>query len=253
MPKFSYQLVLQKNTLQQCKILSNLGYDSVELMINNPNLDSQKAMKQIINTGISVSAIGTGLAARKGLTLNSKHEIKRVAAEKFLLKTIDIANTIGTNIIIASIMGNCKTSDDKLVKKSLTTLANKNEDYGLETTLLLEPRNRYETQVYRTTLEIEKLIECLPNKQIGLLLDTFHSNIEEKSIAKSIIEAKYLQQVHCADNNRQAIGKGHIDFTAIFEALNKIGFNKVISMEYETSDFKIDAKKSLKKAKRLGK
>ena len=58
---------------------------------------------------------------------------------------------------------------------------------------------------------------------LGLLVDTFHMNIEEVSIYDSIVQAiNYITHVHFADSNRWAPGCGLLDFAKIVQALKKI-------------------------------
>jgi len=64
------------------------------------------------------------------------------------------------------------------------------------------------------------------------MADTFHMNIEEKSIYDRIIRADgYLEHIHFADSNRLAPGQGHIDFKQIIHALRQINYNSFITAE----------------------
>jgi sugar phosphate isomerase/epimerase len=49
--------------------------------------------------------------------------------------------------------------------------------------LAVEPLNRYETSLINTTEQALALIDALDHPACGLLLDSFHMNIEEKSPA----------------------------------------------------------------------
>lgn len=67
---------------------------------------------------------------------------------------------------------------------------------------------------------------------IGILIDTFHMNIEEASIYESIKKSKdYITHVHIADSNRWAPGSGHLDFTRIITTLKEIGYPGYLSAE----------------------
>ena len=77
-----------------------------------------------------------------------------------------------------------------------------------------------------------KLFNQVKKDNVGFLLDTFHMNIEEPSIEKSIIAAKgHLFHFHVADSNRWYPGAGHIDFQKIVEILDVINYNGFISAE----------------------
>ena len=67
---------------------------------------------------------------------------------------------------------------------------------------------------------------------VGLLLDSFHMNIEEPSIYDSIRLAKdRLYHFHLADSNRWYPGAGHIDFPKIIETLNEVNYEGFVSAE----------------------
>ncbi len=76
------------------------------------------------------------------------------------------------------------------------------------------------------------MIEKLDRKNVGLLLDTFHMNIEEPSIVESIRMSKdHLFHFHIADSNRWYPGAGHIGFGKILEILTQISYQGFISAE----------------------
>jgi sugar phosphate isomerase/epimerase len=102
----------------------------------------------------------------------------------------------------------------------------------MKVVLLIEPVNRYETNVINTVEEGLELIRSIDSKQLKLLPDTFHMNIEERSIEDSIIKAgDDLGYIHFADSNRLAAGLGHLDFSSIVGALKKISFDGPIGVE----------------------
>lgn len=59
-------------------------------------------------------------------------------------------------------------------------------------------------------------LKPLRNRNIRILGDLFHMNIEESSIPEAIAHEQWLGHVHFADSNRRAIGMGH---TAIEPAI----------------------------------
>ena len=67
---------------------------------------------------------------------------------------------------------------------------------------------------------------------IGVLLDTYHMNIEEDSFRDAILTAgDKLLGLHTGDNNRRCPGRGHIDFDEIFKALAEVNFKGRIVSE----------------------
>lgn len=97
------------------------------------------------------------------------------------------------------------------------------EDYGI--TYCVEAVNRFESAVINTAREALDYIEAIDSKNIGVLLDTYHMNIEEKSIGDAIrLVGSKLTSFHTGENNRTAPGRGHLDWDEIFKALSDIGY-----------------------------
>jgi sugar phosphate isomerase/epimerase len=100
--------------------------------------------------------------------------------------------------------------------------------------LAIEPLNRYESDIINTAEEGLALIEQVGSRSIGIVLDTFHMNIEEPTFAGSIervAAAGRLFHVHIGDSNRLPPGQGHIDFSEIAEALRSSSYNGYLSAE----------------------
>ena len=97
---------------------------------------------------------------------------------------------------------------------------------------MIEPINRYESNVINRLDQGLELIHTIDSEHIKLLPDTYHMNIEEQSIEKSLIEAgSCIDYVHFADNNRMAPGWGHIDFSKILATLKEIAYAGPIGVE----------------------
>jgi len=78
------------------------------------------------------------------------------------------------------------------------------------------------------------LVEEVGHQSLGLLLDTFHMNIEETqydAAIRSLARADRLFHVHLGDSNRLAPGQGHIDFPTIVTSLCAVGYRGYLSAE----------------------
>jgi len=72
----------------------------------------------------------------------------------------------------------------------------------------------------------------LNQDNFGVLLDTFHMNIEEDSIEQAIVKSRgLLRHIHFADNNRKMPGSGHLNFQLVVKSLGRIDYDKYISFE----------------------
>jgi len=104
------------------------------------------------------------------------------------------------------------------------------EDYNIM--LLLEPLNRYSTPYCTTAKDAIAIAKQVNHSNFGILLDTFHMNIEEDSLEKAIFSsANLLGHTHFADNNRKMPGYAHIDFELVLKSLRHIKYNEYISFE----------------------
>ena len=98
--------------------------------------------------------------------------------------------------------------------------------------LALEPLNRFETYFLNTAADAIMFCEAINDSSIGVLLDTFHTNIEEKDVAAAFrTTGKRLKHVHACENDRGVPGTGHVDFVGIAAALKEIRYEGWITIE----------------------
>lgn len=104
------------------------------------------------------------------------------------------------------------------------------ESLGID--FCLEVVNRFETNILNTAEEGVRYCKDVDCKNVKLLLDTFHMNIEEDNLYDAIITAgDYLGHLHVGEGNRKLPGQGHLPWNEIGKALNEIGFDKAVVME----------------------
>jgi D-psicose/D-tagatose/L-ribulose 3-epimerase len=93
-------------------------------------------------------------------------------------------------------------------------------------TLSIEPVNRAETFFLRTAKEARALCLAVGHPRVGVTIDTFHANIEEKKIEEAVsLLGPLLKHIHASENDRGILGEGHIDFAAIAAAAGRIGYD----------------------------
>lgn len=217
------------------KILSDLGYEGIEPFVAEPrNLDVQRIKKLVRDYGLGISGIGTGITSVKyGWNFTSSDASIRKRAIERISEYIKLAGELETDVIIGSVKGKYETSYEQgwsHLKDCLTQCLAIAKDCGVH--ILLEPLNRYESNIINTLGEGVRLIEEISSDQIKLLADTFHMNIEERSIHDSLVDAKqWLAHIHFSDSNRLAPGQGHLDFRKIVKTLRQINYDKWITAE----------------------
>ncbi|MDR3077440.1 MAG: sugar phosphate isomerase/epimerase [Planctomycetota bacterium] len=104
-------------------------------------------------------------------------------------------------------------------------------DHGIGVTL--EILNRYESCLLNTAAEGMDYLGLAGCGNLGLLLDTFHMNIEEKTLPGAIAAAgDRLTHFHVGEADRDVPGPGgHINWGEIFAALKGIGYRGIIEFE----------------------
>ena len=115
--------------------------------------------------------------------------------------------------------------------KSMKEIIRVAEDCGV--TYCVEAVNRFETCIINTAAEALDYVARVDSPNIGVLLDTYHMNIEEKSFAVAIrlVGADRRKSFHTGDNNRTAPGRGHLPWDEIFGTLSEIGYKGPIVSE----------------------
>ena len=99
--------------------------------------------------------------------------------------------------------------------------------------IALEPINRYETSLINNAQQGMELLARVGADNMGLLLDTFHMNIEDAVMEESIRACSdRIFHFHVADSNRWYPGAGHIDFRSLLDALYATGYHGYVSGEF---------------------
>ena len=99
-------------------------------------------------------------------------------------------------------------------------------------TYCVEAVNRFEGCLINTAQEALDYVAQVDSKNIGVLLDTYHMNIEENKIGDAIrLVGDKLTSFHTGENNRTAPGRGHLDWDEIFGALKDINYKNRIVCE----------------------
>ncbi|MCF7953551.1 MAG: sugar phosphate isomerase/epimerase [Spirochaetales bacterium] len=230
----SFKGDLQKNI----KTIKRLGYDGVELAIRDPEIIDQKALLDMTaEEGLRISAIGTGQAwGEEGLSYTDENaEIRRKAIDR-TLSHIPMAKKTGAVIIIGLLRGIYSSNVSReqafsWMKQAFSESCRAAAAEGVR--IAFEPINRFEVNSLNSVREGSSFIEDVGEDNLGMLLDTFHMNIEEPSIEESIKTAgDRIFHFHYADSNRWYPGAGHLDFRSILEALFSTGYEGFVSGEH---------------------
>ena len=132
---------------------------------------------------------------------------------------------------VGYLTGQRRTSEEwKWTVDSWQRLAPAVHAAGIE--IALEPLNRFETYFLNTVADATKLCDAIGDPAIGILLDTFHANIEEKSIGDAVRQAApHLKHLHTCENDRGTPGSGHVAWQEFFSAVKEIGYDRWLTIE----------------------
>ena len=93
--------------------------------------------------------------------------------------------------------------------------------------MALEPLNRFETYFLNTAADAVRLAVEIDHRNVGILFDTFHANIEEKDVAAALLSvAPCLKHVHACENDRGTPGTGHTDWPGVFRVLRDLNYSR---------------------------
>jgi sugar phosphate isomerase/epimerase len=220
-----------------CQQAQELGFDAVEIFPPSADAVRELRVDQFLAAhDLKLAAMGTGAGWLKHkLTLTSPDLSIRNQAQAFISSLMGVAGPLGAPVIIGSMQGRCEEGVEnkralEWLRDALNVLGAQATQYGVP--LLYEPLNRFETNLCNTLADGVALVRSMRTKNVLVLADLFHMNIEETDLAAAIVEARdYIGHVHFVDSNRRPAGCGHIDYTPIIGALREIGYDKYLSAE----------------------
>ena len=238
--------MLKGSFMDKTEKASNYGYTGVELMTVEPlKVDVSFIMDSLLSRGLEISAVSSGaVLSTTGLSLLAEDEKTRAAAGKRLSELIQFAGRTGAKIVtIGSFRGRASSVGGignayRILSEVLKDASSEAE--SLNVNIALEPINRFDSDFLHTADETAGFIENTGCGNLGILLDTFHMNIEESSFAgcmEKVLLTGNLYHIHIGDSNRMPPGKGHIDFTSIIKTLRKYSYKGYLSAELLAGDF----------------
>ncbi len=221
------------------------GFDAIELFTASAEaVDMATLSRSLAAHDIRLAAVGTGAGrVLYGLSLTSPDAAVRKEAIGYIADMIAFGAEFGAPAIIGSMQGGSGAIQER--QQALSWLVEGLRELSTEAArrkvcLILEPLNRYETNLVNTLGQGIRLIEDNHLENVGLLADLFHMNIEEISLSQALVEGKdHIKHIHLADSNRRPMGMGHTCIDEISPVLRDIGYQGYVSAEalpYPDSD-----------------
>ena len=223
--------------------IKRAGADVVELLVPEPGeLDLKETRAAIADAGLSCV-----LAARVNLSrdLASSDDVAHKAGVAYLEACVDIAAALGAAIVGGPLYGaplvfagRAPAPIDEAERKrridaivaGLAQAGRRAADTGIA--FGVEPLNRFETDICNTTRHALEIVDRVADPAVGVMLDTFHMNMEEFDLADAIRQAgSKLVHFQANENNRGFVGSGHIDWPTIARALRDVAYRGPIVLE----------------------
>ena len=220
-----------------CRHARELGFDAIELFAPGPDAISQSDLAQLLKSHqLNLAAVGTGAGwVKHKLSLTSPEAVVRDRAKEFIRSMIDFGGVHGAPAIIGSMQGRwgdgvTKEQAFEWLRNALNELGEYAERHNVP--LIYEPLNRYETNLINTVAAGVELMESLKTRNVRLLADLFHMNIEESDLAAALkLGSCWIGHVHFVDSNRRPAGLGHLHYAPISAALTSIQYDGYLSAE----------------------
>ena len=215
-----------------------MGYDVLEVCIEDPAILSPDAM----NVAAKKYGLDISICGAFGPDRDISHEDPKIRRQgiAYLNTCVDFAAEVGSPFVCGPMYS--ATGKTRLLSpverkqqfdwavESIVTVAGYAQANGVG--LAIEPLNRFETDLINTLEQGLELCRAVDLDNVGLLIDTFHMHIEEKSLTESIrMAAPYIFHVQVSENDRGTPGKGQVHWDEFFAALNEINYKGSIVVE----------------------
>jgi D-psicose/D-tagatose/L-ribulose 3-epimerase len=216
--------------------IRDYGFDSMDVNVRALDLAGARLVRK------RAEALGLHLMGGGSLPVDkelvSEDPEKRREAIQYMKSLVRVVHELGSTfyggIIYAPfsrLTGKPPTPEElERSANGLREVVRYAQEFGIE--VGLEPANRYEAYLVNTIGDALRLADAIGENNVGVLLDTFHCSIEEKSLYGAVTAAgKRLYHVHVCANDRGTPGTGLVRWDDLFQGLKDIGYNRTVAIE----------------------
>ena len=225
--------------------VKGMGFDWIELPVEGLNdFDYVEAGKIVKDNGLGVS-----MCAAMGPDRDLIHEDSAIRENgaAYIRHCLQAIQTVGgTNLVgpIYSAVGRVwqQSADDRArdldtLVAQLSALARFAGDHGA--VMCIEPLNRFETSFINLASQAIEVVDRVDHASCKIMLDTFHMNVEEKSLGAAIRQTgKRMAHLHACENDRGAPGSGNVTWNEVAAAVRDIGYDGPVVIESFTNKVK---------------
>jgi D-psicose/D-tagatose/L-ribulose 3-epimerase len=210
--------------------LKKTGFDGVEIPIFEGDAAHYKAMrKELDKQGLACTAVT--VATPDANPISPDAAVRKAAVErlKWILEALAILG--GTHLCgpfhspLGVFSGTGPTADEK---KRAVDVFRQAADIAQQhkITLTIESLNRFECYFLTTAADTKALVKEVNHPNFRAMYDTFHANIEEKNVTRTITDfAGSFVHVHISESDRGTPGTGQVHWDETFAALRKVNYD----------------------------
>jgi D-psicose/D-tagatose/L-ribulose 3-epimerase len=220
-----------------------LGFDAVELPLEaSGDLSPEVVGAALEATGLTPYVVGA-MAPGRDLVMTDPQSV--AATQQYLGACTALASSIGAGAVCGPFYAATgrvwrMTEDERAaayveLRESLAPVVEQAGERGVS--IGIEPLNRYETSLVNTVDQALTALDGLLGPALGLALDTYHLNIEERSSADAVrLAGPHLLHLQVCGNDRGAPGGDQTDWQALVAALDEVGYAGPLNIESFTAD-----------------
>jgi len=223
------------------KRLAKIGYDGIEIGCAAPhawpdflNQERRIFLKEILNKNdIKASSLLPAPGGGPGNNPASIYEEERLFTVNHYKDVIDLAYDLGAKTVMYicgwQIFGSSREQGYSLSLKSLKEIAKHAQQKDIN--IAIEPTSA-DSNIIDTADQAIQLMKDSECNNVKLMFDTFHVQYRNEVSGDYVHQMKNdLIHVHFADTDRQAPGKGRVDYFSVMQALKDIGYEGYVTME----------------------
>jgi len=238
--KFGMNLLLWAGELNDdmmplLQSLKDMGFDGVELPLFNTDLDYTEWGRHLDDLGLERTAVTVRGVEDNPISPDAAVRAKGIENTKI---AIDCCQAAGATALVGPyhsalgfFSGQGPTEDEwKWAVDSMRPVAEHAGQAGV--TLGVEALNRFECYFLNTHADSARFAREVDHSACKVMYDTFHANIEEKSISQALRDcADVLCHVHISENDRSTPGTGNVRWAENFDTLKEIGYDGWMMVE----------------------
>lgn len=215
--------------------LARLGYDAMEVEGEPGKHDPKRVKKAANDAGLRVSSVCPNFTPNRDLSHPDPN--LRAEAQEYLRSLADFSAEVDAPLFIVAPTAYLRVepvADPRDEWQWAVEGVREAGEYAgsLGVDLSLECWNRYGTYMLNRLEEGARMWRETGLSNGGVMADTFHMNVEERSPTDAVRDlGNLLNYVHLSDSNRLAPGLGHVDFAGFIRVLEEIGYAGYLAFE----------------------